>query len=211
MEKALILVGESLLKCDKGSSTSVLNVSSQQFATVNGHLKATEKDCKPNENIFPFGVCSLTQKPCTLGLLEWQNKIESQRVNGMAILTEKSVLPCALGGVITPEMVAQQFYYVGVFQQKQYVKNGNDLGIVDAYFTDEKGERIEATEPNKTVFLNLETENMIGKRLNIDLSNDTIDFLYNGNRLENDRIKNIIIYENKTVIELKTIKQKEEV
>ena len=193
MNKELILVGESQLKCYKGSSLSTLVVTSQQFSSINGHYKATDEDKIANENIFPFGICSITQKPCILNLTEWEHKISNYTVNGNAILTEKSFISCKLGGIVKPEI---------------YSKNGNDLGIVDVFITDENNERIEVTEPNKIIFLHLETENMIGKYVTIDLSNDRIDYLFEGKHLENDILPNIYVSNDKMIFKLTTIKQK---
>lgn len=106
MEKALVLVEDSLLRCDKGSALSALKVSSQGFAMANNCLIATEADCEPYENIAPFGICAITQKPCTLNLLRWQGQVAFYRVNGLSVVTEKSALPCAIGGMISPETVS---------------------------------------------------------------------------------------------------------
>ena len=208
MNKELILVGESQLKCDKGSSLSALVVTSQQFSSINGHYKATDEDKIANENIFPFGICSITQKPCILNLTEWEHKISNYTVNGNAILTEKSFIPCKLGGIVKPEILSQQFHYISYKEIKIYSKNGNDLGIVDVFITDENNERIEVTEPNKIIFLHLETENMIGKYVTIDLSNDRIDYLFEGKHLENDILPNIYVSNDKMIFKLTTIKQK---
>ena len=82
------------------------------------------------------------------------------------------------------------------------------MGIVDVFITDENNERIEVTEPNKIIFLHLETENMIGKYVTIDLSNDRIDYLFEGKHLENDILPNIYVSNDKMIFKLTTIKQK---
>ena len=47
------------LQCDKGTKPSELKVTCQNFSTFEDKLIATEQDAKPNENILPFGNCSL--------------------------------------------------------------------------------------------------------------------------------------------------------
>jgi hypothetical protein len=84
-------------------------VTSQSFSKTGGLLKATEGDHKPGKNIFPFGICSQTKKACSPAPLQW-NGVESwSKIEGKGKLTNDSVLPCALGGIISCKENGQYF------------------------------------------------------------------------------------------------------
>ncbi len=115
-EKELLLMGTSLLQCSCGSSPSQLKVTSVDKHFINDNLRATEEDNKANENIFPFGICSLTQKPCEPAPLKWLNKVEWCQVNGMASITDQCKLPCSKGGMITCKDAGQ---YLNMITRKR--------------------------------------------------------------------------------------------
>lgn len=114
------VVTGAVLMCPFGTSTSVLNVTSQTKVLVEGKPQATIKDTKGFVNIPPFGMCTsmanpqvasataaalgvLTPQPCTpTAAGAWtvtQSKVMS---GGVPCLCNNSVLSCSLGqGVIT--------------------------------------------------------------------------------------------------------------
>ncbi|GIZ16048.1 DUF4280 domain-containing protein [Capnocytophaga catalasegens] len=213
MDKELVLIENSLLKCDKGSLLGILKVTSQNFVKVNEFLQATEKDCNPNENITPFGICSITQKPCVLNLLQWQHTFNFHLVNNMASLTEKSKIPCALGGMITPEIIPQNFYYIGTgedsIQKEQEEQTILTKPILNRFFlTDLQGNEIEKGEIGQWIYLVIEGENIKGKTTDIDLSDKDLDFEYNGEYLTDDILKGYTFYGNKDQLLLKIIAPK---
>ena len=63
----------TILICDKGATPTPLSVTSQTFMHIEGKLQATEEDKKPNVNIKPFGVCSITKMSCNPAPIKWQN------------------------------------------------------------------------------------------------------------------------------------------
>lgn len=94
------------LQCDQGTVTTILKVTSQQFAKINNKLQATEEDKQANVSIMPFGQCKL--KPTTSGYLpcmpapiKWEQTAEKDTINDLKILTEKSTCQCAVGGKIS--------------------------------------------------------------------------------------------------------------
>ena len=94
------------LQCDQGTVTTILKVTSQQFAKINNKLQATEEDKQANVSIMPFGQCKL--KPTTSGYLpcmpapiKWEQTAEKDTINDLKILTEKSTCQCAVGGTIS--------------------------------------------------------------------------------------------------------------
>ncbi|WP_444542223.1 bacteriophage T4 gp5 trimerisation domain-containing protein, partial [Capnocytophaga stomatis] len=87
-------------------------------------------------------------------------------------------------------------------------KEGKKQQITKCYLTSKKGKILDEVRADMLVYLHLITQNMIGKNINIDLSNSKIDFLYKDKPLQNDVLQNFLVTKNEEVIELKTIKQK---
>ena len=90
------------LRCDKGSTTSNLNVLSQQLVKIEGKLVATEMDFNIGVNILPFGVCSLTQKSCVTSTTKWVKTNNTHLINTQSVLLSESVCSCTIGGTIKP-------------------------------------------------------------------------------------------------------------
>ncbi len=88
------------MKCDKGSAPSQLKVTSQHFDMIDGKLQATEKDIQPNQNIPPFGACTMTRKSCNPSLQQWQ-QTSVFTIDELKELTNKSFCMCSQGGKIT--------------------------------------------------------------------------------------------------------------
>ena len=80
--------------------------------------------------------------------------------------------------------------------------------ILECYYENSKGDKIEKVRKNKTIYLVVKSQDMTGKKVNIDLSNNNIDFEYNGSILENDLLENIEVTGSPMRIELKTINQR---
>ena len=90
------------INCDKGTKPSKLKVTSQDFSSFEDKLIATEKDAKPNENILPFGSCSLKyNQPCVPQTEKWDKTTKNDEINDMKIVIEKSECLCKIGGKIT--------------------------------------------------------------------------------------------------------------
>ena len=79
--------------------------------------------------------------------------------------------------------------------------------IIDYYFTDTEGNKIEEAKEGNSVYLNIETENMIGKTVTIRLIDDDVDFEYEGNLLQDDTLTNYVIKSDYERILLKVVKQ----
>ena len=80
--------------------------------------------------------------------------------------------------------------------------------LLEGYFIDETGNRIAETEPGQRVKFVVKSQNMVGSIIDIDFSDDDVDYLHNGIYLENDLLENIQVSANEMEIELKTIKQR---
>ncbi|MBQ4819639.1 type VI secretion system tube protein TssD [Aquimarina sp. MMG016] len=79
--------------------------------------------------------------------------------------------------------------------------------IVSAAFIDSNGNEVKkVTEGN--IILQVETKDMVGEMISIDLSDNNYDFLYNEELIENDILEDISVRSDQISIELKVIKQK---
>ena len=83
----------------------------------------------------------------------------------------------------------------------------NQPRIVEYYITDANNKRIEETGPGETIFLVIDTRNLIGEKLTINLDDQTVDFVYGNETLVNDTLKDYEIGKNLEKIELKVIEQ----
>ena len=89
------------LACDKGAVVAQLNVTSQDFCRAENKLIATEKDKEGEVNIPNFKSCAVTRGRCHPAPQAWQNVSLKDEINGMKFLTENSVCPCGVGGIIS--------------------------------------------------------------------------------------------------------------
>lgn len=96
------------LKCDKGTAPTPIAVTSQSFMKIEGKLQATEEDKKPNVNIKPFGLCSVTHSLCVPAPVKWQNTSVFE-IDGKKELLDSSTCQCSVGGKISVIKSAQNF------------------------------------------------------------------------------------------------------
>ena len=88
------------LHCDKGTTTSQLKVTSQNFCKANDKLIATEQDKEGEVNVPNFGKCSITKNNCSPAITQWEQTSAKDTVNNYKILTDKSTCQCTVGGKI---------------------------------------------------------------------------------------------------------------
>ena len=140
------------LKCDKGTTPAPLSVTSQTFMYIEGKLQATEEDKKPNVNIKPFGVCSITHSSCVPAPIKWQNTSIFE-IDGKKELLDNSTCQCSLGGKISVVKSAQTFSEEGeksIYQPIVYERNEKDEEkIIDEVIKDIYINKIDAS-----VFIN---------------------------------------------------------
>ncbi|MDE5419384.1 hypothetical protein L3049_15415 [Labilibaculum sp. DW002] len=80
--------------------------------------------------------------------------------------------------------------------------------FTDVYLLDSGGSKIEDLDRVQDVTLVIKTTGLIGKTINtIDLHNEEYDFLYQGKRLIDDKLKNYIINSNEDKLALTVIEQ----
>ncbi|UGU15197.1 DUF4280 domain-containing protein [Sinomicrobium kalidii] len=102
------VVEGAILKCDKGSAPSQLKVSSQDFTFFEDKLVATEDDKAANENILPFGACTVTRSACSPKPIKWDKAASKDEINGCKALLENSQCKCSVGGIIKIQKVGHE-------------------------------------------------------------------------------------------------------
>ena len=90
--------------------------------------------------------------------------------------------------------------------------NGNELQenpkLVESQMEDEDGNVIKKAKRGQTVYLNIKTKDMVGKKINIDLSDCKTEFEHEGSVVENDLLENHPVTADTMKIELKALKRK---
>ena len=82
-----IITNTAELSCNQGTATSCLNVTSQDFVTIEGKTMATEEDKQANTNIQPFKQCKLkpassSYLPCVPAPIQWEDAAEKDTLMG---------------------------------------------------------------------------------------------------------------------------------
>lgn len=94
--------GDRLI-CTLGSCESSLCVPVSHGNVIGGRNGAAICDCKPDENIKPFGICrgDGRDEACSPVILtNWLMGDKSVKLNGEDALLSTSILFCARGGII---------------------------------------------------------------------------------------------------------------
>ena len=117
---------------------------------------------------------------------------------GSSMLTE-------LKGIVHDDQVQVEW------KVEQKEENENAPKIKKTYYTDLNGDIIEKGDIGQEVYLVLETKNMIGKTVDIDLSDNTKDFEYKGHILKDDILGNLTINEDLQQEKLKVVKPQKEI
>ena len=79
--------------------------------------------------------------------------------------------------------------------------------ILDVFYENKDGQQISRIRKNKDIYLVVKTENMVGKTIDVDLSDDAYNFEHEGELLENDQLLDYQVSSELMKIPLKTIKQ----
>lgn len=102
------------------------------------------------------------------------------------------------------------WYFDEPEDEKTIVSQTEEPNLLELYYTDEKGNRIdkEDLQPNTVVYLVIKGQNLAGKTGDLELSNAKVDFEHQGVYLENDILENYALESDYNKIELKVIKPK---
>jgi hypothetical protein len=79
--------------------------------------------------------------------------------------------------------------------------------ILESYFEDRQGNRLDALQPYQDVRFVLKTENMEGETVHSDFGRHRVGFQYNGEALENNLLEDISISSGTKKVDLKTVKK----
>ena len=82
-----IITDTAELSCNQGTATNCLNVTSQDFVTIEGKAMATEEDKQANSNIQPFKQCKLKPSsggylPCVPAPIQWEDAARIDTIMG---------------------------------------------------------------------------------------------------------------------------------
>jgi len=80
--------------------------------------------------------------------------------------------------------------------------------VLSCIFESEDGKTLSCPKKNQSIYLVVKTKDMIGKTINVDLSDDKIDYEYQGKYLENDLLENVKVTAENMRFQLKTLKQR---
>ncbi len=80
--------------------------------------------------------------------------------------------------------------------------------LTKCYFEDSDGYVINKLRRDMDIYAVIDSSNMIGKTISIDLSDDEVDYEYKGQYLENDLLEDIKVTADTIKIPLKTLKQR---
>jgi hypothetical protein len=88
------------LECNKGSTPSLLDMPCSHGVYREEKAQVNIQDYIPMVNIMPFGVCSITDGPCTPATAPWVDGKNDVLVENQPALLSKSTTSCSVGGKI---------------------------------------------------------------------------------------------------------------
>ncbi|WP_455075358.1 PAAR-like protein [Prevotella fusca] len=121
------------LICDKGEFPTQIKVTHSNNSRLYGENFVSEADMVPNENIFPFGICALTHKPCRFNPLYWDKCAEGIKVNGYKLVFEDASLICKEGGKIKADFTVPStgmLSGLGLAAPLQWLDYNKSIGFV---------------------------------------------------------------------------------
>lgn len=97
----LYVVRGAQAQCTAGNKTTKLNLPESHGLYVNDKPVLIDTDTVANVNVMPFGECRNIRTSCKLALAPcWQETQKDALIKGRPALLTKSMLSCALGGMI---------------------------------------------------------------------------------------------------------------
>ncbi len=80
--------------------------------------------------------------------------------------------------------------------------------VSDCYFEDSEGNKLTKVKVDQNIYVVVNSTNMVGNVISVDLSDDKVDYEYNGQYLDSDLLENINVTADKMRVALKTLKQR---
>lgn len=137
-------------------------------------------------------------------------RLEYDHQSGMVIHLTLTALDRVYNHLLHTENFYGYFFEYAKPKEKPKPMPKEEPDILEIYYTDEKGNRIdkEDLQPNTVVYLVIKGQNLAGKTGDLELSNAKVDFEHQGVYLENDILENYALESDYNKIELKVIKPK---
>ncbi|WP_172914991.1 type VI secretion system tube protein TssD [Capnocytophaga canis] len=137
-------------------------------------------------------------------------RLEYDHQNGMVIHLTLTALDRVYNHLLHTENFYGYFFEYAKPKEKPKPMPKEEPDILEIYYTDEKGNRIdkEDLQPDTVVYLVIKGQNLAGKTGDLELSNAKVDFEHQGVYLENDILDNYTLESDYNKIELKVIKPK---
>lgn len=102
------LVQGAKLSCNQGSVQTLCMLPLPHGVYYHNKSMLRVSDCQVGVNILPFGLCTITQKPCLPAITgQWMKPHNKAQINGVSAITTDSFLVCSLGGMIEPQNSGQ--------------------------------------------------------------------------------------------------------
>ncbi|MFJ1376794.1 type VI secretion system tube protein TssD [Capnocytophaga canimorsus] len=137
-------------------------------------------------------------------------RLEYDHQNGMVIHLTLTALDRVYNRLFHTENFYGYFFEYAKPKEKPKPMPKEEPDILEIYYTDEKGNRIDKKDlqPNTVVYLVIKGQNLAGKTGDLELSSAKVDFEHQGVYLENDILENYVLESDYNKIELKVIKPK---
>ncbi|RIY35041.1 hypothetical protein CKY20_11445, partial [Capnocytophaga canis] len=137
-------------------------------------------------------------------------RLEYDHQNGMVIHLTLTALDRVYNHLLHTENFYGYFFEYAKPKEKPKPMPKEEPDILEIYYTDEKGNRIdkEDLQSDTVVYLVIKGQNLAGKTGDLELSNAKVDFEHQGVYLENDILDNYTLESDYNKIELKVIKPK---
>lgn len=117
--KRKYVVDGAQLECTLGTAPGKLTVMSQQLLTIQGKLKATNKDKLLEPTFFGNCTCKSPNPPCSPAFMDWQIPGKKTAMGKKSFLMNDSSIQCTQGGTITVKDVNQEFVSTGEKEEER--------------------------------------------------------------------------------------------
>lgn len=139
-------------------------------------------------------------------------QLEYDHQSGMVIHLTLTALDRVYNHLLHTENFYGYFFEYAKPKERTKPNRNEQPDILELYYTDTKGKRIERTDfiPDTFIYLNVKGVDIAGKTGDLNMEDKDFDFEYEGNRLENDTLYNYTFRGDYDHIKLKVIKPKNE-
>ncbi|MFJ1365997.1 type VI secretion system tube protein TssD [Capnocytophaga canimorsus] len=139
-------------------------------------------------------------------------RLEYDHQNGMVIHLTLTALDRVYNRLFHTENFYGYFFEYAKPKEKPKPMPKEEPDILEIYYTDEKGNRVERSnfEVNTFIYLNVKGVDIVGKTGDLNIEDEDFDFEYEGNRLTNDILQDYTFKSNYDNIKLKILEAKKQ-